>query len=304
MGARAIITGQRAESTDTEAGGADWKWGSRSDAAGLGKGVQYCHIRHCKRDRARQWDCQTPRRDPPEVCNHAFKGSPADVAVCLCSNTVSCLGIEVSSHAWEWMVGLLHRFKHEEGFCVQWVTSCLLPFPYLVSLGQAACSLVLERVPFCSSCGLDPTSPFSYLLGGWCCCMFTPLPSAFCECCGLQESRANSVVSPSTGDLGGASQLLRARWAVLPAGAAALVGVRLPSCRLSPLLEGRPRTGDASTGACFQWLPDAVPYLPGYFVSVILWRFFSAWNSLTPCSLTNKRNHIWSNNLSYIILFT
>lgn len=97
--------------------------------------------------------------------------------------------------------------------------------------------------------------------------MFTPLPSAFCECRGLQESRADSVVSPGTGDLGGASQLLRARWAVLPAGAAALVGVRLPCCRLSPLLQGRPRTGGAGTGACFQWLPDAVPYLPGYFLS-------------------------------------
>ena len=183
-----------------------------------------------------------------------------------------------SSRVWEWMVGRLHGFKHGEGFWVQWVTFCLLPFPYLVSLGQAACSLVLEGVLFCSSCALDPTSPFSYLLGGWCCHTFTPLPSAFCVA-GYKRAEPTQECGPALGT-----------WEVLcsccvhtvlrPAGAAALVLSQ--ASFLSPLScwravsdEGRPRTGDTGTEACVQSVSKRCSPLAWLFsVSVILQKIF------------------------------
>lgn len=64
--------------------------------------------------------------------------------VCLCPNTVSCLGVEVEfTHAREWpasvaMGGLSPWIQAmRRGFWVQRVTFCLLPFLYLVSLYQA-----------------------------------------------------------------------------------------------------------------------------------------------------------------------
>lgn len=164
------------------------------------------------------------------------------------------------------------------GFWVQWVTFCLLPFPYLVSLGQAACSLVLEGVLFRLSCALDPTSPFSYLLGGWCCHTFTPLPSAFCVT-GYKRAEPTQECRPALGT-----------WEVLcsccvhivlrPAGAAALVLSQ--ASFLSPLSSlGGPFLMRAGLGQVmpvqkhvYSWSPNAVPHLPGYFLSQLFCRRF------------------------------
>lgn len=225
------------------------------------------------------------------------------MTVCLCSNTVSCLGIEVSSHVWEWMVGLLHGFKHEEG--VLGAVGQFLPPALSTSseLCQAACSLVLEEMPFHSSCGLDPTSPFPHLLGGWWCRTFTALPSAFGASPVMREQNELSSV-PQHWEPGKCS--VAVTWEPLP-----LCWVRLPSCHLSLLLEdrfwwGRPRDRSCQHRSIFTvGLPNTVPHLPSYFLSQLFCRRFLLpeipW---LPVLWPIKKDHIWSNNLSYIVLFT
>lgn len=159
-----------------------------------------------------------------------------------------------------------------KGFWVQWVSFCLLPFAYLVSLCQAACSLVLEEMPFHSSCGLDPTSPFSHLLGGWWCWTFTSLPSAFGASQVMREQNQLCSV-PQHWEPGKCS--VAVTWTLysrlqepLP-----LCWVRLPSCHLSLLLEdcfwwGRPRDRSCRHRSIFiVGLPNTVPHLPGCFLS-------------------------------------
>lgn len=110
--------------------------------------------------------CQAAERAPLEVCNLEFKGSPVNMIVCLCPNTVSCLGVEVEfTHAREWpasvaMAGLSPWIQAmRRGFWVQRVTFCLLPFLYLVSLYQAVHSY-LGKCLFAPNFVQTPRLPF------------------------------------------------------------------------------------------------------------------------------------------------
>lgn len=95
-----------------------------------------------------------------------------------------------------------------------------------------------------------------------------------------QESRADSRVTRHWGP-GGASQLLaHARWAVLPAGAAAPGGGQLPCCCLSPLFAGL--VAEIVVPAQ-EHVVASVPYWPGYFLSQLFCKdFFLPEISVTP----------------------
>lgn len=162
-----------------------------------------------------------------------------------------------------------------EGVLVQWVTSCLLPFPYLVSLGQAACSLVLGAGAFSLVMRFRPHIPFFLSSGRLMLLYVTPCPVHSVSVARLQE-QSRSVVSPALGTW----EVLRS--CCVHVGQSCqrepllLVGSGFLAVALSPLLQGRPRTGGAGTGACFQWLPDAVPTAWLFSVSVIFVKIFSA----------------------------
>ena len=208
------------------------------------------------------------------------------------------------------MVGRLHGFKHKEG--VLGAVGHFLPPALSISSEFRSGSLLTGPWggAFSFVMCFRPHIPL-FLSSGRLMLPYVQPPAQCILRHRLQESRTNSGVSPSTGNLGGALQLLRAH--CTPASRSRCPGVESGFLPVPSLLswravsdEGRPRTGDAGTEACLQLVSKRCSPLAWLFsVSVILQKIFSAWNSLTPCSLTNKKNyHIWSNNLSYIILFT